>query len=91
MLKLLDDLDKKNKQLNNLALLPGFNFEEFSNNISKRQKLYNDSILNLDSTTDKNVISDKMFTKFYKVIDSSKKKQTKKIRKKRDKRLTRKM
>lgn len=91
MLKLLDDLDKKNKQLNNLALLPGFNIEEFSNNISKRQKLYNDSVLNLDSTTDKNVISDKMFTKFYKVIDSSKKKQTKKIRKKRDKRLTRKM
>ena len=32
-----------------------------------------------------------MFTKFYKVIDSSEKKQSKKIRKKRDKKLTRKM
>jgi hypothetical protein len=89
MLKLLDDLDKKNKQLNNLALLPGFNIMDF--NSLKRPNKYNDSNTNLDSITDKNVISDKMFTKFYKVIDSSEKKQSKKIRKKRDKRLTRKM
>lgn len=89
MLKFLDDLDKKNKQLSNLALLPGFNIDNF--NSSKKQNKYNDSILNLDSTTEKNVISDKMFTKFYKVIDSSEKKQSKKIRKKRDKKLTRKM
>jgi len=89
MLKYLNDLDKKNTQLANLALLPGFNIEEFSNNISKRQKLYNDSILNLHSTTEKNVITDKMFTKFYKVIDSSEKKQTKR-RRIREKKLTRK-
>ena len=89
MLKFLDDLDKKNKQLSNLALLPGFNIIDF--NSLKRPNKYNDSITNLDSITDKNVISDRMFTKFYKVIDSSEKKQSKKIRKKRDKRLTRKM
>jgi len=82
----LDDLDKKNKQLSNLALLPGFNINEF--NSSKRPNNYNDSITNLDSIQDKNVISDKIFTKFYKVIDSSEKKQTKK-RHVRDKKLTR--
>jgi len=86
MLKFLDDLDKKNKQLSNLALLPGFNINEF--NSSKRPNNYNDSITNLDSIQDKNVISDKIFTKFYKVIDSSEKKQTKK-RRVRDKKLTR--
>lgn len=89
MLKFLDDLDKKNKQLSNLALLPGFNITDF--NSSKRPNKYNDSITNLDSITDKNVISDKMFTNFYKVIDSSEKKQSKRIRKKRDKKLTRKV
>ena len=89
MLKFLDDLDKKNKQISNLALLPVFNIIDF--NSLKRPNKYNDSITNLDSITDKNVISDRMFTKFYKVIDSSEKKQSKKIRKKRDKRLTRKM
>jgi hypothetical protein len=86
MLKFLDDLDKKNKQLSNLALLPGFNIKEF--NSSKRPNNYNDCITNLDSIQDKNVISDKIFTKFYKVIDSSEKKQTKK-RRVRDKKLTR--
>ena len=86
MLKFLDDLDKKNKQLSNLALLPGFNINEF--NSSKRPNNYNDCITNLDSIQDKNVISDKIFTKFYKVIDSSEKKQTKK-RRVRDKKLTR--
>jgi hypothetical protein len=86
MLKYLDDLDKKNKQLTNLALLPGFNIEDF--NSSKRQNKYSDSITNLDSITDKNVVSDKMFTKFYKVINSSEKKQTKR-RRVRDKKLTR--
>jgi len=88
MLKFLDDLDKKNKQLTNLALLPGFNIDNF--NSSKKQNKYNDSILNLDSTTEKNVITDKMFTKFYKVIDSSQKKQTRR-RHRRDKKLTQKM
>jgi len=86
----LDDLDKKNKQLTNLALLPGFNIQDL-NNSSKRPNKYNDSITNLDSITDKNVISDKMFANFYKVIDSSEKKQSKRIRKKRDKKLTRKI
>ena len=63
MLKFIGDLDKKNKQLTNLALLPGFNFED-SSNYSKKHNKYNDSIFNLDSTTDKNVISDKTFNKF---------------------------
>jgi hypothetical protein len=87
MLKLLDDLDKKNKQLTNLALLPGFNFED-TNNYSKRANKYNDSICNLDSTTNKNVICDKTFTNFYKIIDNVERKQTKRRRTK-DKKLTR--
>jgi hypothetical protein len=86
MLK-LEDLDKKNKQLTNLALLPGFNIEDL-NNSSKRPNKYSDSITNLDSIADKNVISDKTFTKFYKVIDSFQKKQTKR-RHKREKKSTR--
>ena len=87
MLKFLDDLDKKNKQLSNLALLPGFNIIDF--NSLKRPNKYNDSITNLDSITDKNVISDKTFTKFFYVIDSSQKKQTKR-KHSREKKLTRK-
>jgi hypothetical protein len=83
----LDDLDKKNKQLTNLALLPGFNIEDL-NNSSKRPSKYNNSITNLDSIVDKSVISDKTFAKFYKVIDSSQKKQTKR-RNKREKKFTR--
>jgi hypothetical protein len=83
----LDDLDKKNKQLTNLALLPGFNIEDL-NNSSKRPSKYTDSITNLDSIVDKSVISDKTFAKFYKVIDSSQKKQTKR-RNKREKKFTR--
>lgn len=83
----LDDLDKKNKQLTNLALLPGFNIQDL-NNSSKRPNKYNDSITNLDSIVDKSVISDKTFAKFYKVIDSSQKKQTKR-RNKREKKFTR--
>jgi hypothetical protein len=87
MLKFLDDLDKKNKQLSNLALLPGFNFED-SNNYSKKTNKYNDSICNLDSTSHKNVICDKTFTKFYKIIDNVERKQTKRRRTK-NKKLTR--
>ena len=89
MLKFLDDLDKKNKQLSNLALLPGFNFED-PNNCSKRANKYNDSNFNfnLDSITDKNVICDKTFTKFYKIIDNIERKQTKR-RRVSDKKLTR--
>jgi hypothetical protein len=83
----LDDLDKKNKQLTNLALLPGFNIQDL-NNSSKRPSKYTDSITNLDSIVDKSVISDKTFAKFYKVIDSSQKKQTKR-RNKREKKFTR--
>jgi len=89
MLKLLDDLDKKNKQLSNLALLPGFNFEDLDNS-SKRHNKYKDPNFNLDSMMDKTVISDKTFVKFYSAIDSSKKQQTKK-KHKRDKKFTRKM
>lgn len=87
MLKSLDDLDKKNKQLTNLALLPGFNFED-TNISSKRHNKYNDFNFNLDCFTDKNVICDKTFAKFYKVIDSVERKQTKR-RRARDKKLTR--
>jgi hypothetical protein len=89
MLKFLDDLDKKNKQLTNLALLPGFNFED-TNISSKRHNKYNDSNsnFNLDCFTDKNVICDKTFANFYKVIDSVERKQTKR-RRATDKKLTR--
>jgi len=87
MLKYLDDLDKKNKQLSNLALLPGFNFED-SNNYLKRTNKYNDSNCNLDSTSHKNVICDKTFTNFYKIIDNVERKQTKRRRTK-DRKLTR--
>ena len=86
--KLSNVLDKKNKQLMNLALLPGFNFEDLKNS-SKRHNIY-ECNYSLNNTTDKNVISDKTFSNFYKVIDSSQKKQTKK-RKQREKKLTRKM
>ncbi len=87
MLKFLDDLDKKKKQLTNLALLPGFNFED-PNNCSKRANKYNYYNFNLDSITDKNVICDKTFAKFYKIIDNIERKQTKR-RRVRDKKLTR--
>ena len=83
MLKLLDDLDKKNHHLSNLALLPGFNFEDLDNS-SKRHNKYKESIFNLDKT----VISNKTFSEFYRVIDSSVKKQTKK-RRSRNKKSTR--
>ena len=86
---LLTALDKKNKQLTNLALLPGFNFEDLKNS-SKNHNIY-ESNYSLNNTTDKNVISDKTFSNFYKVIDSSQKKQTKKRRKQREKKLTRKI
>lgn len=89
MLKFIDDLDKKNKQLTNLALLPGFNFEDL-NNSSKRYNKYSDSIFNLDSIKDKDVISDKTFINLYKAIDSSEKKQSKK-RRGRKKKLSRKL
>lgn len=89
MLTILTVLDKKNKQLNNLALLPGFNFEDLKNS-SKRQDIY-ESNCSINNTTDKNVISNKTFSKFYKVIDSSQKIQTKKRRKQREKKLTRKI
>ena len=87
MLKLLDDLDKKNNQFSNLALLPGFNFEDLDNS-SKRHNKYKESIFNLDSMKDKTVISNKTFSEFFRVIDSSVKKQTKK-RRTRDKKITR--
>ena len=87
MLKLLDDLDKKNNQFSNLALLPGFNFEDLDNS-SKRHNKYKESIFNLDSMKDKTVISKKTFSEFFRVIYNSVKKQTKK-RRSRDKTFTR--
>ena len=88
MLKFLDDLDKKNTRLSNLAILPGFNFEDL-NKSTKRQSNYNESNYNLDSIKDKKVIDDTTFTKLYASIDSPLKRQTKKPRS-RDKKKTRK-
>ena len=80
MLKFLDDLDKKNKLLNNLALMPGFNIID--------SKIQNDLLDNVIQN-DKDLIDDKMFSKFYGCIDNSSKNtnknSNKNTRKKREK------
>ena len=76
MLKFLDDLDKKNKLLNNLALMPGFNIID--------SKIQNDLLDNVIQN-DKDLIDDKMFSKFYGCIDNSSKSTNKNSRKKREK------
>ena len=76
MFKYLDDLDKKNKLFNNLALLPGFNIIDL--------KMQND-LLDTVIQNDKDLIDDKIFLKFYGCIDNSSKKTSKNTRKKREK------
>jgi len=76
MLKFLDDLDKKNKLLNNLALMPGFNIIDL--------KIQNDVLDNVIQN-DKDLIDDKMFSKFYGCIDNSSKNTNKNTRKKQEK------
>ena len=78
MLKFIDYLDTKNKQLTNLALLPGFNIEDV--NSLKKHNIYKDSSFTFDNMRDKNVISDKMFANFFKIITSFDKTRTKKRR-----------
>ena len=70
MLKFIDYLDTKNKQLTNLTLLPGFNIEDV--NSLKKNNIYN--------MRDKNVISNEMFANFFKIITSFDKTRTKKRR-----------
>jgi len=76
MFKLIDDLDIKNKKLSNIALLAGFNI--LDNNTTKPYKLNEE--INIDSLIqkDKSTIEDKLFIKFYGMIDTSNKKLTKK-------------
>ena len=72
MFKYLDDLDKKNKLFNSLALLPGFNIIDL--------KIQNELLDNVIQN-DKDLIADKIFLKFYGCIDNS----SKNTRKKREK------
>lgn len=78
MLKFIDYLDTKNKQLTNLTLLPGFNIEDV--NSLKKHNIYKDSSFTFDNMRDKNVISNEMFANFFKIITSFDKTRTKKRR-----------
>jgi hypothetical protein len=88
MMKHLDDLDKKNKNLSNLALLPGF---YISDNVSNNSKS-NNELINIYTRieNDKDVIEEKMFLNFFSSIDHSNKKQSKKKRKNQKKKDTKK-
>lgn len=91
MLKYLDNLDKTKPSLNKLAMLPGFNILEVTNNILKEPLSYNNEIdyKNL-VTLDKAIISEQIFSKLYGLIDTTKKQLTKKSRKKTQRKQTRK-
>lgn len=91
MLKYLDNLDKTKPSLNKLAMLPGFNILEATNNILKEPLSYNNEIdyKNL-VTLDKAIISEQIFSKLYGLIDTTKKQLTKKSRKKAQRKQTRK-
>ena len=80
MLKHLDDLDKKNKSLLNLALLPGFYISDI--NASKKNNLENE-LIKIDTRIekDKDVIEEKIFLKFFSSIDESNKKNSRKNKK----------
>ena len=78
MLKFIDYLDTKNKQLTNLTLLPGFNIEDV--NSLKKHNIYKDSSFTFDNMRDKNVISNEMFANFFKIITNFDKTRTKKRR-----------
>ena len=83
MLKYLDNLDKTKPCLNKLAMLPGFNILEVTNNILKEPLSYNNEIDYKNSVTlDKAIISEQIFSKLYGLIDTTKKQLTKKSRKK---------
>ena len=69
MYKLLSDLNIKNKKLQNLALLPGFDYE------TECKKSIN--IIENDE-----IIGDKQFSNFFNLIDQSHKKFTRKNKKK---------
>ena len=77
MLKLISDLDKKKKFLTDLAILPGFNFSNIDE-IIKPLTFNEEIIMNNLIQKDKSTIDNKLFIKFYGVIDHSKKPQTKK-------------
>lgn len=81
MLKLISDLDKKNKFLTDLAILPGFNFSNIDEKI-KPLTFNEEIIMNNLIQKDKSTIDNKLFIKFYGVIDHSEKPQTKKNNKK---------
>ena len=91
MLKYLDNLDKTKPSLNKLAMFPGFNILEATNNILKEPLSYNNEIdyKNL-VTLDKAIISEQIFSKLYGLIDTTKKQLTKKSRKKAQRKQTRK-
>ncbi len=92
MLQILNNLDKKNKLFNNLALLPGFHFLDVNpDSLSKKQKL-NNEIYELDCLIgkDKPIIDDTLFAKFYDTIDTTEKKQTTRKRRSKNKKTRRK-
>jgi hypothetical protein len=82
MLKYLNDLDIKKTNLNNLAMLPGFNIIEQA----KTNETYKNDILNNDTfnndTSNKTIISENIFSKLYGLIDNVKKQLTRKNHKK---------
>lgn len=81
MMKHLDDLDKKNKSLVNLALLPGFYISEINSNVNINSQ---NELIKIDTRieNDKDVIEEKLFLNFFSSIDESNKKHSRKNKKK---------
>ena len=80
MLKYLDNLDKTKPSLNKLAMLPGFNILEATNNMLKEPLTYNNEIDYKNSVTlDKATINEQIFSKLYSLIDAKKKTTYQKI------------
>jgi 7,8-dihydro-6-hydroxymethylpterin-pyrophosphokinase len=91
MLKYLDDLDKTKPKLSKLAMFPGFNIIDVTNNILNEPLTYNNEFDYKNSVTlDKTTINENIFLKLYGLIDTQKKQLTKKSRKKPQRKLTRK-
>ena len=91
MLKYLDDLDKTKPKLSKLCMMPGFNIIDVTNNTLKEPLTYNNEFDYKNSITlDKDIIDEKIFYKLYGLIDTKKKQLTKKLRKKPQRKLTRK-
>ena len=80
-------IDKKNKAFKNLSLLEGFNLVDSPVKIKDNLQLNNNVILHSGD-----VIDEKIFIKFFGLVDNSKegnvKKENKKTRKKKDKKDT---